>query len=158
MWRCCSHFSSSHQPNVFPYPTPPNPLRESVSEESNYVVPLESTYFTLVTLPDQNSHTVILPTNQVPRKTYYRRTLRKKVRFTVVQLVVVQDSEPLRDQGNINNYDPSLDLPIALRKVRSLHCQPLLYYNTQESYLALESPGWKTTVMEEMRTLEKKKT
>ena len=34
---------------------------ESVSEESNYANPLESAYPTLVTLPDLNSHTTILP-------------------------------------------------------------------------------------------------
>ncbi|TYK26681.1 Cysteine-rich RLK (receptor-like protein kinase) 8 [Cucumis melo var. makuwa] len=115
-------------------------LEESVSEESNYVVPLESTYPTLVTLPDPYSHTTILATDQVPWKTYYRRNPRKEVGSLIVQPAPVQDSKPLRGQdredrvdenevvaesienetkqdhqGNISKHDPSLDLPIALR-------------------------------------------
>ena len=41
---------------------------ESVSEESNYVVPLESTHPTLLTLPDPNSDTIVLSTDQVHPK------------------------------------------------------------------------------------------
>ncbi|KAA0025959.1 reverse transcriptase [Cucumis melo var. makuwa] len=54
---------------------------ESVSEESNYMVPLESTCPTVVTLPDLSPYSTILPTNQ--------------------------DSEPIRDQGmtdSINSH------------------------------------------------------
>ncbi|KAA0056513.1 reverse transcriptase [Cucumis melo var. makuwa] len=40
--------------------------RESVSEESNYMFPLESTCPTVVTLPKPSSHNTVLPTNQVP--------------------------------------------------------------------------------------------
>ena len=36
---------------------------ESVSEESNYVVPLKCTYPTLFTLCDPDSHTIVLPTD-----------------------------------------------------------------------------------------------
>ena len=50
-----------------------------MSEESNYMLPLESTCPTVVTLPDPNPHSSVLPTNQVPWKTYYRRNLRKGV-------------------------------------------------------------------------------
>ena len=39
---------------------------ESVSEESNYVVPLESTCLTGVILHDPNPHNTVLPTNQDP--------------------------------------------------------------------------------------------
>ena len=42
--------------------------RESVGEESNYVVPLESTHPTLLTLPDPNSDTIVLSTDQVHPK------------------------------------------------------------------------------------------
>ena len=58
---------------------------ESVSEESNYVVPLESTYPTLGILPDPNPHSTVVPTDQVPWKTYYRRNLRKEVGSLAVQ-------------------------------------------------------------------------
>ena len=39
---------------------------ENVSEESNYMLPLESSYPTVVTLPDPSPHSTIIPTNQVP--------------------------------------------------------------------------------------------
>ncbi|TYK11081.1 ty3-gypsy retrotransposon protein [Cucumis melo var. makuwa] len=71
---------------------------ESVSEESNYVVLLESTYPTLVTLPDQNSHTIDLHTNRVLWKIYYKRNFKKEVGSFAIQPAPVQDSEPLQDQ------------------------------------------------------------
>ncbi|KAA0051242.1 retrotransposon protein, putative, unclassified, expressed [Cucumis melo var. makuwa] len=141
---------------------------ESVSEESNstfeFIKPTPST------VSDIDPHPIILPTNQVPWKTYYRRNLRKEVgSLTSQPLAPVQDSKPLRDQGmenptepctnntmnendrsdvtvlenveeknssdetevrtetsnneveqghtgKLDKYDPSLDLPIALRK------------------------------------------
>ncbi|TYK18899.1 retrotransposon protein, putative, unclassified, expressed [Cucumis melo var. makuwa] len=141
---------------------------ESVSEKSNstfeFIKPTPST------VSDIDLHPIILPTNQVPWKTYYRRNLRKEVgSLTSQPLAPVQDSKPLRDQGmenptepctnntmnendrsdvavlenveeknssdetevrtetsnneveqghtgKLDKYDPSLDLPIALRK------------------------------------------
>ncbi|KAA0061129.1 reverse transcriptase [Cucumis melo var. makuwa] len=129
---------------------------ESVSEESNYMLSLESTCPIVVILPDPSSHSTT---------------------------TLVQDSEPIRDQGendrsettflkdmgeqgsidgvivridenevvakhtenetksnnsrNTSKYDPSLDLPIAQRK---------------------EYPEWKNVVMEEMKALEKNNT
>ncbi|KAA0052310.1 reverse transcriptase [Cucumis melo var. makuwa] len=95
---------------------------------------------------------------------------------------LVQDSKPPRDQGmknptepctnntmNENNksdvavlenghtgkldkYDPSLDLPIALRKALTL---PQYRKNI---HIALEFPEWKNVVMEEMKALEKNNT
>ncbi|KAA0054942.1 putative mitochondrial protein [Cucumis melo var. makuwa] len=169
---------------------------------------------------DLSSDSIVLPTNQVPWKTYYRRNLKKGVESPVVQMAPVQDSKPIRDQcmtdsinahnnnkmnendkpetnsidlhtnskvgendrfetavlidmdeqgsiygviidledkidenevvtkhtenetrsnhfGNISKYDPSLDVPIAMRK---------------------ECPEWKNVVMEEMKALEKNNT
>ena len=49
----------------------PTTLGESVSEDFNYMLPLESTCLIVVTLlvatlPDPIPHSTILPTNQVP--------------------------------------------------------------------------------------------
>ncbi|KAA0056602.1 reverse transcriptase [Cucumis melo var. makuwa] len=57
----------------------------SMREQSNYMLPLESTCPTVVTLPDSSSHSTVLPTNQVPWKTYYSRNLRKGVESLIVQ-------------------------------------------------------------------------
>ena len=76
---------------------------ENVSEESNYILPVESSYPTMVTLLDHSPHSTVLPTNQVPWKTYYRRNLRKEVESPVVQTAPVQDSEPIRDQCMIDS-------------------------------------------------------
>ena len=54
---------------------------ESVSEESNYVVLLESTCPTLVTIPDPNSHTIVLPTNQVLCKSTIGGISKRKLGF-----------------------------------------------------------------------------
>ncbi|KAA0054261.1 reverse transcriptase [Cucumis melo var. makuwa] len=51
---------------------------------------------------------ILLPTNQIPWKTYYRRNLRKGVESPVVQTAPVQDSEPIKDQGmtdSINSHN-----------------------------------------------------
>ena len=80
-----------------------------MSEKSNYVVPLEAIYPTLITLPDPNSQTTVLPTNQVPWITYYRRNLIKEVWSPVVQPAPIQDSATLRDQGMINSIDSHIN-------------------------------------------------
>jgi len=84
---------------------------ESESEESNsnWVISLESTSPTLVTIPSPDSHYTVLPTNQVPWKTYYRRNLRKEVGSPANQPAPVQDSEPLRDQGMTDSIDSHID-------------------------------------------------
>ncbi|KAA0052169.1 reverse transcriptase [Cucumis melo var. makuwa] len=75
---------------------------ENVSEESN------STFFefvepTTITVSDIDPHPIILPTNQVPWKTYYRRNLIKEVGSPTSQPPApVQDFEPPRDQGMEN--------------------------------------------------------
>ncbi|KAA0025138.1 Retrovirus-related Pol polyprotein from transposon TNT 1-94 [Cucumis melo var. makuwa] len=202
---------------------------ESVSEESNstfeFIEPTPST------VSDIDPHPIILPTNQVPWKTYYRRNLRKEVGSPTNQpSAPVQDFEPPRDQGMENptepctnntmsendksdaavlenmeeknhgdktevrietsndeaeqghtrkhdEYDPSLDLPIALRKgTRSCTKHSISNYVSYENlspqfraftagldsttipriiYIALECPEWKNAVMEEMKALEK---
>ncbi|TYK10815.1 Transposon Ty3-G Gag-Pol polyprotein [Cucumis melo var. makuwa] len=70
----------------------------SESEEFNWAISLESTTPTLVTLSSPDPHNTVLPMNQVPWKTYYRRNLRKEVESSTIQLAPIQDSEPLRDQ------------------------------------------------------------
>ncbi|KAA0025960.1 Cysteine-rich RLK (RECEPTOR-like protein kinase) 8 [Cucumis melo var. makuwa] len=148
---------------------------ESVSEESNntfeFIEPTLSIVF------DVDPHPIILPTNQVPWKTYYRRNLRKEVesaadfsprlrtflrsRSDVAILenveekncgdeteVITKTSNNEAEQGHIgklDEYDPSLDIPIALRKELQI-------------YTALQCPKWKNVVMEEMKTLEKNRT
>ena len=54
-----------------------------MSEESNYMLPLESTCSTVVTLIDPSLHSTVLPTNQVHWKTY-NRNLREGVKSPVV--------------------------------------------------------------------------
>ncbi|KAA0054163.1 Cysteine-rich RLK (RECEPTOR-like protein kinase) 8 [Cucumis melo var. makuwa] len=205
---------------------------ESVSEESNntfeFIEPTPST------VSDIDPHPIILPTNQVPWKTYYRRNLIKEVGSPTNQPPApVQDFEPPRDQGMENptepytnntmsendrsdvavlenmeeknhsdetevrietsndeaeqghtrkhdEYDPSLDLPIALRKgTRSCTKHSISNYVSYENlspqfraftasldsttipkniYIALECPEWKNAVMEEIKALEKNNT
>ena len=82
--------------------------------------------------------------------------------------------------GNLDEYDSSLDIPIALRKyTRSCTKYPICNYVSCDSlslpfrgftanldstvilkniHTALECPEWKISVMEEMRALEKNKT
>ncbi|KAA0057485.1 putative mitochondrial protein [Cucumis melo var. makuwa] len=76
-------------------------LGKSVSEESNNT--FEFIEHTPSTLSDIDPHPIILPTNQVPWKPYYRRNLIKEVEFPTSQLLaLVQDSEPPRDQSMEN--------------------------------------------------------
>ncbi|KAL0534391.1 hypothetical protein IC582_028682 [Cucumis melo] len=82
--------------------------------------------------------------------------------------------------GKLDKYDPSLDLPIALRKgTRSCTKHSISNYVSYENlspqfraftasldsttipkniHIALEGPEWKNAVMEEMKTLEKNNT
>ncbi|KAL0560268.1 hypothetical protein IC582_000668 [Cucumis melo] len=74
---------------------------ESVSKESNstfeFIEPTPSI------VSDVDPHPIILPTNQVPWKTYYRRNLRKEVGSPTSQPpALVQDFKPPRDQGMEN--------------------------------------------------------
>ena len=78
-----------------------------MSEESNY--PLESTSPTLVTLPDLDPHLMVLPTNQVPWKTYYRMNLRKEIESPTDQPTSVQGSETPRDQGMTSPTNSCVD-------------------------------------------------
>ncbi|KAA0036613.1 reverse transcriptase [Cucumis melo var. makuwa] len=78
---------------------------ESVSEESNstfeFIEPTPST------VSDIDPHPIILPTNQVPWKTYYKMNLKKEVESPNSQPPTpVQDFEPPRDQGMKNPIEP----------------------------------------------------
>ncbi|TYK19407.1 Cysteine-rich RLK (receptor-like protein kinase) 8 [Cucumis melo var. makuwa] len=78
---------------------------ENVSEESNST--FEFVEPTPITVSDIDPYPIILPTNQVPWKTYYRRNLRKEVGSPTSQLPApVQDFEPPRDQGMENPTKP----------------------------------------------------
>ncbi|KAL4036983.1 hypothetical protein IC575_000564 [Cucumis melo] len=203
---------------------------ENVSEESNST--FEFVEPTPITVFDIDPHPIILPTNQVPWKTYYRKNLRKEVGSPTSQPPApVQDFEP--DQGmenptkpytnntmsendksdvavlenmeeknrddetevrietsnceaeqghtrKLDEYDPSLDIPIALRKgTRSCTKHPICNYVSSDNlspqfraftvsldstiipkdiYTALECPEWNNAVMEEMKALEKNRT
>ncbi|KAA0042053.1 Retrovirus-related Pol polyprotein from transposon TNT 1-94 [Cucumis melo var. makuwa] len=205
---------------------------ENVSEESNNT--FEFVEPTPITVSDIDPHPIILPTNQVPWKTYYRRNLRKEVGFPTSQPPApVQNFEPPRDQGmenptkpctnntmsendksdvailenmeeknrddetevrietsndeaeqghtrKLDEYDPSFDIPIALRKgTKSCTKHPICNYVSYDNlspqfraltasldstiipkniYTALECPEWKNAVMEEMKALEKNRT
>ncbi|KAA0064018.1 putative mitochondrial protein [Cucumis melo var. makuwa] len=112
---------------------------ESVSEESNstfeFIEPTPSI------VSDVDPHPIILPTNQVPWKTYYRRNLIKEVGSPTsnhrLQSKILNLLETKGHTRKLDEYDPSLDIPIALRK---------------------ECPEWKNVVMEEMKALEKNRT
>ncbi|KAA0037201.1 Cysteine-rich RLK (receptor-like protein kinase) 8 [Cucumis melo var. makuwa] len=77
---------------------------ESVREESNSTFEfIEPTS----TVSDIDPHPIILPTNQVPWKTSYRRNLKKEVGSPTSQPPTpVQDSEPSRHQGMENPTEP----------------------------------------------------
>ena len=81
----------------------------SKSEESNWVIFLESTSPFFTPLPNPDPHNMILPTNEVPWKTYYRRNLRKEPESPNTQLAPVQDSKPLRDQGMTDTTNSHID-------------------------------------------------
>ncbi|KAL0556912.1 hypothetical protein IC582_005429 [Cucumis melo] len=205
---------------------------ESVSKESNST--FEFVESTPITVSDIDPHPIVLPTYQVPWKTYYRRNLRKEVGSPTSQPpALVQDFEPPRDQGmenptkpytnntmsendksdvavlenmeeknredetevrietsndedeqshtrKLDEYDPSLEIPIALRKgTKSCTKHPICNYVSYDNlspqfrsftacldstiipkniYTALECPEWKNAVMEEMKALEKNRT
>ncbi|KAA0064303.1 Retrovirus-related Pol polyprotein from transposon TNT 1-94 [Cucumis melo var. makuwa] len=78
---------------------------ESVSEKSYNT--FEFTEPTPSTVSDVDPHPIILPANQVPWKTYYRRNLIKEVGSPTSQPPApVQDFEPPRDQGMENPTEP----------------------------------------------------
>ncbi|KAA0043342.1 reverse transcriptase [Cucumis melo var. makuwa] len=56
--------------------------------------------------------------------------------------------------GKLDKYDPSLDLPIALRKFTRFDSTTI----PKNIHIALECPEWKNAVMEEMKALEKNNT
>ncbi|KAL4021159.1 hypothetical protein IC575_019950 [Cucumis melo] len=134
---------------------------ESVSEESNssfeFIEPTPST------VSDVDPHPIILPTNQVPRKTYYRRNLTKEVGSPTSQSPApVQDFEPPRDQGTrsctkhpICNYVSYDNLSPQFRAFTASLDSFIIPKNI---YTALECPEWKNVVMKEMKTLEKNRT
>ena len=93
----------------------------------------------------------------------------------------ITENEIREDRSeNISKFDPSLNLPIALRKgTRSCNKQSIANYVSYENlspqfrafttslnstvipkdiHIALDCPEWKNVVMEEMRVHEKNKT
>ncbi|TYK16451.1 putative mitochondrial protein [Cucumis melo var. makuwa] len=80
---------------------------ESASEESNctleFIEPTPSILF------DSYPQLIVLPTNQVSWKTYYRRNLRKEIKSSTDQSASVQDSKLYRDQGRMNPIELCVD-------------------------------------------------
>ncbi|KAA0043032.1 reverse transcriptase [Cucumis melo var. makuwa] len=97
--------------------------------------------------------------------------------------VIIETSNNEAEQGHtrkFDEYDPSLDIPIALRKgtrscTKHLICNYVSYDNLSPQfrafivsldstiipkniYTALECPEWKIVVMEEMKAIEKNRT
>ncbi|KAA0062814.1 E3 ubiquitin-protein ligase PRT1 isoform X2 [Cucumis melo var. makuwa] len=66
---------------------------------SKWVISLKSTGHTLIIIPSPDLRYTVLPTNQVPWRTYYIRNLKKEVGSSVNEPAQVQDFEPLRDQA-----------------------------------------------------------
>ena len=77
------------------------------------MIPLESTSHTVITIPSLDPQYIVLPMNQVPWKTYYRRKLRKEVGSPANQLDLIQDFELSRDQGMIDSIDSHIDSKIS---------------------------------------------
>ncbi|KAA0041222.1 vacuolar protein sorting-associated protein 26A-like [Cucumis melo var. makuwa] len=147
---------------------------ESVSEESN--ITIEFIEPTPSTVSDIDPHPIILPTNQVPWKTYYRRNLKKEVGSSISQQPApVQDFEPPRDQGmknptepctnNTMNEDDNSD--VVLENVEEKNSGDETEVRTETSNNEAEQviqenltkcPEWKNVVMEEMKALEKNNT
>ncbi|TYK10665.1 Beta-galactosidase [Cucumis melo var. makuwa] len=150
---------------------------ESMSEESNntfeFIEPIPST------VSDVDPHPIILPTNQVPWKTYYKRDLKKEVGSSTSQPPTpVQDFEPHRDQGMENPTEPYTNntmsendrsyvavLENMKEKNRGDETEFRAFTASLDStiiskniYTALECPEWKNVVMEEMKALEKNRT
>ncbi|KAA0062423.1 putative mitochondrial protein [Cucumis melo var. makuwa] len=70
--------------------------------------------------------------------------------------VRIETSNNEAEQGHtrkLDEYDPSLDTPISLRK-GTMSCTKHLICN----YVSYERPEWKNAVMEEMKALEKNRT
>ncbi|KAA0047883.1 reverse transcriptase [Cucumis melo var. makuwa] len=111
--------------------------RESVSEELNCVVPLESTSPTFVTLPlpNRDPYNTALPTNQITWITYNRRNLKKEVgqmgendrsdiavlkdiseKGNVHEIEVMAeatgDEAEQEHSSNLDEYNLSIDIPI----------------------------------------------
>ena len=81
----------------------------SKSEESNWVISLESACPIFTPLPNLDPHNTVLPTNQVPWKTYYRKNFKKEPGSPTTQPAPVQDFEPLRDQGMTDTTNSHID-------------------------------------------------
>ncbi|KAA0042893.1 reverse transcriptase [Cucumis melo var. makuwa] len=58
--------------------------------------------------------------------------------------------------GNLDDYDPSPDIPIVLKKAFTTSLDSTMI--PKNIHAALKCPEWKTAIMEEMRALEKNKT
>ncbi|KAA0058176.1 Retrovirus-related Pol polyprotein from transposon TNT 1-94 [Cucumis melo var. makuwa] len=149
--------------------------RKSVNEESNntfeFIEPTPST------VSDVDPHPIILPTNQVPWKAYYRRNLRNEVGSPNNQpSTPVQDFEPPRDQGMENPTEPctnnmmsendrydvavleNLEEKTVVMRLRAFTTSLDSTIIPKNIYTALECPEWKNAVMEEMKALDKNRT
>ncbi|KAA0066552.1 Retrovirus-related Pol polyprotein from transposon TNT 1-94 [Cucumis melo var. makuwa] len=115
-------------------------------------------------------HNTVLPTNQVPKITYYRKNLRKEVVSPTAPSPSVRDSKLTYAQGttNSNNYNLCAEDNIvdAVDDVVEEDRDNFKDFTTsldagtipKNIYEVTESPKWKAAVTEEMGALEKNKT
>ncbi|KAL4028955.1 hypothetical protein IC575_012173 [Cucumis melo] len=91
-------------PSIFEFIKPIRSIFEFIKPIPSifkFIEPIPSTVYGI------DPHPIILPTNQVPWKTYYRRNLKKEVGSPTSQPPApVQDSEPSQDQGMENPTEP----------------------------------------------------
>ncbi|KAA0039161.1 hypothetical protein E6C27_scaffold121G00630 [Cucumis melo var. makuwa] len=152
--------------------TPRAQAWESVSEESNNTFKLIEPIPSIVSNIDP--HPIILPTDQVPWKTYYRRNLRKEVgSLTSQPSVPIQDFECPRDQEkdsgdeterkgtrsytkhSISNYVSRENLSPQFRAFTASLDSTII---SKDIHIALECLEWKNAIMGEMKALEKNNT
>ncbi|KAA0066554.1 Cysteine-rich RLK (RECEPTOR-like protein kinase) 8 [Cucumis melo var. makuwa] len=145
---------------------------------------VESTCPTVVTLPDPSSHSIVLPTNQVPWKTYYRRNLRKGVESPIVQMAQndwfktnsidshtdskandgfeIAILEHMCEQDSIDGVIIDGEDRIDENEVVAEHTENETNLDSttipKSIHLALECSKWKAAVMEEIRAMEKNET
>ena len=105
-----------------------------MSEESNCT--LEFLEPTSSTMSDFDPHSIVLPTNQVARKTYYMKNLIEKIESPTSQSAPTPDSKPHRDQGMENLIEPCTN-----RKMRENDRFDVVLENMEEKNSGDKSEG-----------------
>ncbi|TYJ98043.1 Retrovirus-related Pol polyprotein from transposon TNT 1-94 [Cucumis melo var. makuwa] len=170
----CTAFVHNYDPNQTKFPSQANSC-VFVSHLQGGNVSGENNSFSFIPLdPSMPSkpipHNTVLPTNQVPKITYYRKNLRKEVVSPTAPSPSVRDSKLTYAQGttNSNNYNLCAEDNIvdAVDDVVEEDRDNFKDFTTsldagtipKNIYEVMESPKWKAAVTEEMGALEKNKT